>query len=125
MGSEENKKRNITVFYDGECPMCTAFVRKVKASPQNEDFEYSDATKVPLPRGIEKDAVMKEIHAIDNQGKIYKNVDVIFKILETSRRYRFLVIFGRLPVIRQVLLLIYRIVAHNRHNIFGRTGGAF
>ena len=122
MVNAESKNKYTTVFYDGQCPMCTTFVKKAEVYTRGKDFKYSDITQKPLPKNLNKDAVLKEIHVVDKQGGIYKNVEAIFKILETNRRYRFLVWLGRLPIIKQLLLLMYRIVARNRHNLIGGNG---
>ena len=84
MDPQQNKKNDCrkTIYYDGSCRMCTAIIKKVDNSSQKEKFNPKDITKDPLPQNITKTAAMKEIHVVDEKGKIYKNAETFLKILE-------------------------------------------
>jgi predicted DCC family thiol-disulfide oxidoreductase YuxK len=108
-----------TVLYDGSCPMCAAILEKIDRSPQGERFDRVDIATDPLPSFLTKGEVEKEIHLIDEEGRLYKNAAAILKILEEYPRLRFLAKIGRLPIIKQTLPIGYSFVAANRHFIIG------
>lgn len=112
----EQKK---TIYYDGDCPMCTVIINKVDNSSQKEKFNPKDITKEIMPQNITKKQAKEEIHIIDSEGKIYRNAEAILKILEEYPRWKFLAKIGKLPIIKQVLQIGYKFVAINRHFLFG------
>ena len=106
-----------TIYYDGSCRMCNAIIRKIDDSSQKEKFNAKDITKDPLPPNISKSAAEKEIHVVDADGKIYKNAEAILKILDEYPKWKFIVKIGRLPIIKQLLQIGYRLIAANRHSL--------
>ena len=106
-----------TIYYDGSCQMCKSIIRKVDNSSQKEKFDPKDLTKDTLPQNISRSAAEKEIHVVDENGKIYKNAEAILKILEEYPKWKLIVAIGRLPIIKQLLPIGYRNIAANRHSI--------
>lgn len=117
-----NKK---TVYYDGTCPMCTVVLKSVNGSSQKEKFDSRDINAGQLPQNIKLADALREIHVVDQNGKIYKNVEAILKILEEYPRYKVLSKIGRLPIIKQFLQIGYKVVAVNRYFIFGSGSRIF
>ncbi len=99
--------------------MCSLITTKVHSSSQGQQFNCMDINQSTLPHALTVKEVQKEIHVIDSDGKIYKNATAILKILDPYPQFRFLVYFGKLPIIRQLLVIGYKFVSHNRHFIFG------
>lgn len=108
-----------TIYYDGDCPMCTVLIEKVKGSSREEAFDPKDITRDALPAELTAREAEKQIHVVGADGRVYKNAGAILQILEEYPKLRFLAIIGRLPVMRQMLSLGYRFVAANRRFIFG------
>ena len=63
-------KNRKTVHYDGTCDFCKVVVSKLDTNK----VRLSDASRSSLPKGITKKQAMEEIHLVDSDGKIYKNV---------------------------------------------------
>lgn len=124
MNYQQNKKNDCrkTIYFDGSCSMCRSIIRKVDSSSQKEKFDPKDLTKDPLPQNITRTAAEKEIHVVDENGKIYRNAEGILEILEEYPKWKFLVKIGRLPIIKQLLRVGYRIIASHRHSIFRKSG---
>ncbi|MDB5182000.1 MAG: DoxX family protein [Candidatus Saccharibacteria bacterium] len=78
-----------------------------------------DLSAGPLPANISREAAEKEMHVIDHDGKIYKNIDAVFKIVEEYPRLAWLARVGRWPGIKHVLSMGYTFVAKNRHVMSG------
>jgi len=119
MNHQQSRKNDCrkTIYYDGSCRMCASIIKKVDDSSQKEKFDSKDLTKDPLPQNISRSAAEREIHVIDANGKIYKNAEAILKILEEYPKWKFLVKLGRLPIIKQLLPIGYKLISANRHNI--------
>lgn len=123
MNHQPKKNGRKTIYYDGSCPMCVSIIKKVDGSTQKEKFNPKDITKDKLPQNITKTAAEKEIHVVDENGKIYKNAEAILKILEEYPKWKLLVKIGRLPIIKQLLPVGYKLVASHRHSIFNPAKG--
>ncbi len=113
-----NSSKKLTIYYDGSCPMCTAFVADV-VKKTNIDLIAKDITIEVLPSGITTEAVQREIHVIDDEGTVYKNAEAILVILDDVNKWERFTWLGRLPLIKKLLPLGYNIVARNRHFLFG------
>lgn len=114
-----------TIFYDGLCMMCKSLAHKIDESGQQKSFVTKDITQAKLPKGLSKADLEKEIHVIDTDGRVYKNASAILKILEEYPRLRFLSWVGALPGCRQLFQLGYKLVAANRHFLFGPSSRIF
>lgn len=108
----------ITVYYDGSCPMCTAFVQRVDSSAPPAHFDLRNIHDAELPPALDFAAVNQEIHVI-RDGHVYRNADAILEILAQYPRWRLLAHLGRLPGIKRLLPVGYNFVAAHRHWLFG------
>jgi predicted DCC family thiol-disulfide oxidoreductase YuxK len=111
-------KKITTVYYDGSCPMCTAFVGAT-ISGDKDTFLLQDITTDTLPPQLTRGAVEREMHVVDGAGMVFKNAAAILHILDTVPYWRRITWIGRLPIIRRIMPIGYGIVARNRHFIFG------
>ena len=103
------------VYYDGSCSLCSAAIGKVAESTEGAQFSMKDIEKEVLPEGLTPEGVRKEIHVIDGEGRVHKNVDGLLMIAAAYPRYALLVWLGRLPVIKQLLRALYFLFARDRH----------
>ncbi|MES2437165.1 MAG: DCC1-like thiol-disulfide oxidoreductase family protein [Patescibacteria group bacterium] len=106
------KKKPIIAF-DGTCPMCTVVVDTIDSSSQVKSFEKQDTNSGP------------EILYTDISGNTYRGSHAILKILAHYPRFKWVAQIGSLPIIRNILSIGYKLVAHNRHFIFGPTSTLF
>jgi predicted DCC family thiol-disulfide oxidoreductase YuxK len=122
--SSDANDGKLTAYYDGKCPMCTAFMGAVARSEQKQAFDLRDM-HAELSMPFTKDAVEKEIHVVDASGQVHKGAAGIVKIIEQHPRLRLLARVGRLPFIEPLLPLGYRVVAANRRFLFGPAARIF
>lgn len=122
MSKNKDKK---TIYYDGTCPMCTAFVSAVDNSNKTEGYKKIDSTRGVLPEGIERADVEKEIYLVGPDGTTYKNAEAVLMILASIPRLRFLSSLGKLPFVRPLLPYGYTFIAANRYFLFGPLGRLF
>ena len=115
------------VYYDTDCPMCRSFVDHL-GGPNPESSaptNFKSLRNDPLPSGLTKDGVEKEIHVTDEQGHVLKGAPAVLYILERHQKFLWLVRLGRLPVIRSLGNLVYAIIAANRFGLFGPHARVF
>ena len=105
----------ITIYYDSTCRMCSGIVDKLGHSSQKTRFDPLDIHRVQLPKGIASANAERDVHAIDGNGNVYSGMDAVTRIIEEYPRWRWSSKILRLPGIRQIAALAYRIIADNRH----------
>lgn len=113
-------QQKITVFYDGMCNLCSGLMDTVESSSKGSAFVHADISKGALPQGVTQAEAMRDVHVVDEAGKVHKGADAVLKILEQYPRWRPLVWLGRLPVFNLIAAALYRIVEKTRYWIFGR-----
>ena len=121
-GEPDNKK--LTVYYDGQCPMCATIMDSVRNSVKVDDFDLRDMhTERSLPFG--RDAIEREIHVTDRDGRVHRGAAAIFEIADQYPGLRIATRFGRMPLVRALAPPVYRVVAANRRFIVGAASRIF
>ena len=105
-----------SVYYDDSCELCEQSARKISA---DIDLDTVGAS-ADLPSSITKDALMHEMHAMDENGVVYRGIEAIIVILRWHPTWFWLAPVISLPGIKQIGALVYRIVATNRYRWFGK-----
>lgn len=116
---EKHRMKQGQVYYDGDCPMCTAFVGKLDATFKKRNVRAVDVNTGELPKGIEKRDALQEIFVVEEDGSRYRNAEAILRILALNPKLKFLPKLGRLPGVKQLLPIGYNFIARNRLFIFG------
>lgn len=106
------------VVYDGACVMCQAFVKKVSAAPATAGFLFIPNNQT-LPPGVTAAQAQSQLIVTADGGVVYKNAQAVAFLL--SRRYNKPIILkiAALPIIKNILGWLYKIVAAERLYIFG------
>lgn len=110
----DNSKR--TVFIDDECELCARSAKKIR----DEIGAAIVGSSAALPASVVKSDLLREVHAMDENGVVYRGVDAIIVILRWHPRWFWLAPVVALPGVKQVVAFGYRIVANNRYRWFGR-----
>lgn len=114
----------IKLLYDGECPLCVRevnFLRKKDAGRGIINFvDIADPDYSPEANaGIDFETAMGRIHAITNDGKIIKNVEVFRRVYE-ALGMGWIYAVTKLPVLGAVADWLYGIWADWRLQLTGR-----
>ncbi|WP_105258747.1 thiol-disulfide oxidoreductase DCC family protein [Pseudoalteromonas sp. T1lg88] len=111
----------LTLFYDGNCPMCAAEIRKLKGCAHEGALVLIDINNdedlSPFPM-IDYHAALNTLHALDEKGQILLGLDANVAVWRAVGKYPWLRVL-RWPLIRIVADCCYRIFANNRHRIAG------
>ena len=114
--------RDVTVFFDGECPLCRREIAVLRKLDRRKRIDFVDITSEEFDAsdlGTSHAALMAEIHGRSADGSIIKGVEV-FRQLYAAVGFSRIVWLTRLPGVAQVLNLSYRVFARNRLKLTGR-----
>ena len=110
----ENQKKNISIYYDGQCNMCTVTMNSLQKSSQGAHFHTVDVTTGEHPEGVNPEEALRHMYVVDQNGQKYTGADGFIRILEEYPRWRWLVGVARLWGIRHMLRIAYFIVSTHR-----------
>ena len=120
-----NNEFTIEMFYDGDCPLCmreTRFLQKLDRRQRIRFTNIADAAFDPAAVGKTHADLMAEIHGRLPDGSLMTGVEV-FRRLYASVGLGPLVLLTRLPVIKQLMNVGYRLFARNRLQLTRRCDG--
>lgn len=112
----------IEVFFDGDCPLCRREIDFLKRRDRSDRIRATDIASpqfVAGSLGIDQATLMAEIHGRLPDGSWITGVEV-FRRLYSAIGLGPLVWLTRLPLIRQLMDLGYRVFAQNRLKLTGR-----
>ena len=114
----------IKLLYDGECPLCVRevnFLQKKDAGRGIINFvDIADENYDPQQNaGIDFETAMGRIHAITNEGKVIRNVEVFRRVYE-ALGMGWIYAVTKLPVLGAIADLLYNIWADWRLKLTGR-----
>lgn len=102
-----------TVYYDDTCELCEGAAQKVL---KTTDASIVGVSK-DLPKFIDKEALMREMHAMDEHGVMHKGIDAVILILRWHPQGKYVAPILALPGIKQLGAVVYRMVAANRYRL--------
>ena len=109
----------LTIFYDGQCPLCLAEMRQLKkydTSAQLVLADLHDADFAVNYPHIDRPRAMRMLHAQLENGAMLYGLDVTCKAWSIVGRHRWLAIL-RWPLIRKLADIIYLLFARYRSQI--------
>lgn len=80
------------IFYDDQCPLCNAEINHYKKLTHIQAIDWvaiSTSEDVIKQHGLTKEAVLKRIHAINNEGKVISGAAVFSLIWNSLKPYQF------------------------------------
>lgn len=114
----QNAKKLIRFYYDGECPLCNRTRVALNHFDSGNHIEFltvqENAAKEPALKDISLDRLLDDIHSVDNNGRIYTGLDTYIRVLNATWYLKPLSWILRLPGIYHLAKRIYKYVAINR-----------
>lgn len=113
---------DIEVFFDGGCPLCLREINMLRRWDKRGRIRFSDIDAPELPpsaAGKTYDELMARIQGKLPDGTWVEGVEV-FRRLYSAVGFGRIVWCTRLPIIKQILNLGYKIFAKNRLRLTGR-----
>ena len=108
----------LTVFYDSLCPVCNTEVKFIRRRDEKREnsIEFIDITEPGFTAenyGFTLQEAVASMHGLDAQGKIITGVEV-FRQMYAAVGLGWVLSFTRLPIIRNLANLSYKIFAYFR-----------
>jgi len=111
----------LTVFYDEQCPLCnrTALILKHFDILNAVDFKSAQtyAGDFPALKSIDKQTLLTDLYALDNQNQLYAGVATYAQIFIAMGYCAPLGWFMKLPLINPIANATYRRIADNRTRV--------
>lgn len=117
----------LKVFYDGACIVCSTEMGHYRKKDGGQRLLFVDISAPefdPAAYGIPLSEFMAQMHAIDDEGRIFRAIDAfraIWQAFPASTFYGFLGTVIALPGINALARLGYRLFARYRRYLPRRT----
>lgn len=111
----------LTVLYDGLCPLCNRTVLTLSHFDVLGAVDFKDlqthAKNYRQLEGVPEAELLKDLYALDRQGRLYSGIDTYIRILSAMIYPAPLALIMRIPGIYQTGRAVYRRIADNRVRI--------
>lgn len=106
-------RNKVVVFYDGACPSCIKDMHWYQARQRADDnnvvwFDITGQDNTLIDLGIVPMNAMLELHVLNQQGEVFKEIPAYQILLARLPRWAWLGTVIGLPGFRQMLGIIYR-----------------
>lgn len=112
-GSIKMSSKKLTVFYDGECPICTKEIGFYKDCAGAEAIEWTDITKLnsnEVHPGLSKEQALARFHVLKSNGELVSGGPAFAQLWKLLRKFRFLGVIAAFPPIAWVLDRVYDVL---------------
>lgn len=119
-----NKDNKLTLFYDGQCPLCKAEILFLESRNKNHLLEFIDVSETSYSEkdhAISCDAALAQMHGKFSDGKIITGVSVFAAAYERVNLKLLAWIFSR-KWMQPFLTVAYKLFAKYRHQISKTIG---
>jgi predicted DCC family thiol-disulfide oxidoreductase YuxK len=119
-----SKDNKLTLFYDGQCPLCKAEILFLESRNKNHFLEFvdvSDASYSEKNHSISCEAALEQMHGKFADGKIITGVSVFAAAYERVNLKLLAWIFSR-TWLQPFLKIAYQVFAKYRHQISKTIG---
>lgn len=84
---------DLTVCYNGFCPLCRTEIRQYRRLAENQGASLGWVDVVADPaalarHGLDFDTLLRRLHAVDAQGRLYRGVDAFHMLWRHLPYYR-------------------------------------
>jgi predicted DCC family thiol-disulfide oxidoreductase YuxK len=116
----------LAVLYDGACAMCQEMIARLKAIDNSNTLDLLDLHDEQLRArfpGLELSRIMEELHAVDDQGRVYRGARAVNEIMRRQRGILgVLAMLWYIPGYPRLAEWQYRRIARSRYrDALGRT----
>lgn len=119
--SESINKNEQTLIYDGDCPLCTSLVERLRRAKLPTEFIFAKSQDIDFERSdpkINPDAAARSVLYVSRDGKVLKGAAAISAVLKQLRGlWKVIGLAIALPLLRQITDIVYRWVAGHRQSI--------
>ena len=120
---KENKTAHITLYFDGDCPLCKREINFLKKITPKDKVSFEDISEENFKEdkhGKSCSKLMAEIHAKTSDGQWLIGMDA-FRAVYSYTKFSFIFNLTKLPILRQSFDFMYKLFAKNRLKLTGRS----
>jgi predicted DCC family thiol-disulfide oxidoreductase YuxK len=122
MARETNQER--ILIYDGHCRLCVTAKEGLERLGQGQAVRFvpyqSEEAAGRLGQGY-KTGRPDAAFLVEKDGTIHRGLDAFLPLLPGLRGGRLLLALWRVPFLRPLAYLLYRLIARYRYHIFGQV----
>lgn len=114
---------NITVYYDGTCGLCLRELKRYSKLDHDKKITWQDFKAPgfnPAQFGLTMDKLERAMHAKDEHGTVVSGIDAFIWIWRACG-FNLLAKVVSLPMIKQLAVIVYRVIAKYRYSIFSKV----
>ncbi|MBM08943.1 MAG: DUF393 domain-containing protein [Magnetovibrio sp.] len=99
----------ISVFFDGECPLCRAEIDVYRNQDVREKLSLVDIShpSVQLPRALTQSAAKARFHVMSNDGKLMSGAEAFIEIWRQLPKWHRFATWAALPPFLQLIKFAY------------------
>ena len=110
--ADPDKRRRLTTYYNGGCPVCRTEIRHYKRISRARalDLAWCDVARdrfIAKRMGLDREDVKRRLHAVDREGRLFVGVPAFAAIWRELPGYRWAGWLISRPVIGPLACLIY------------------
>ena len=104
------ENRNLTVYFDGSCPLCRAEIGHYQRQCGAEQIDFVDVSdaSVPVAADLDRKAAIARFHVRESDGRLHSGADAFARSWERLPSWRWASAVARVPGVTPVLELAYR-----------------
>ena len=106
----DDTKRNLTVYFDGSCPLCRVEIGHYQRHCGAEQIDFVDVSdvSVPVADDLDRKAAMARFHVREADGQLHSGADAFARIWQRLPSWWWAAAVARVPGVTPVLELAYR-----------------
>ena len=101
-------KKDLTVYYDGACPLCQMEISHYKAQIGAEKIEFVDAASEDLPDDLTRDAAMARFHVRLANGTLVSGAAGFAEVWKGLPKWHWAARLAAMPGMLWVMERMYR-----------------
>lgn len=106
----QTTNEKLTVFYDGECPICTREIGFYKECDGGSDIDWRDVTKIAddeVHPGLSRDDALARFHVLTQDGRLMSGGPAFAQMWRNLKKFRLVGAVFSFPPIAWLLDRVY------------------
>lgn len=111
MTHKSDPPAEVTVFYDGACPLCSAEIGLYRAQDRAGALRLVDVSRpeTGLPPGVTQASALARFHVMSVDGRVLSGAEAFVAVWQSLPRWRWLARIAALPGVLWVMERGYRL----------------